>query len=115
MLDLALSIALTFAPAPLPVATLPPLLPPAFQDDEEEEQPPVDEQAVADLVERLEELLGDKKASPEDKVDLIWEAVELPHEDIVDALEEGLDDKQHGVRLATLDVLGLIDHEDAMK
>lgn len=115
MLDLALSIALAFAPAPQPIAVLTPLPPPTFQDDEQEEKPPVDERAVADLVERLEELLGDKQASPEDKVDLIWEAVALPHEDIVDALEDGLDDKQHTVRLATLDVLGLIDHEDAMK
>lgn len=114
MFDLALSIALCFSPIPLPAAE--PLLPLGIiQDDEETEQPPVDEEAVADLVERLEELLGDRQAAPEDKIELIWEAVELPHEDVVDALEEGLDDKQQEVRLATLDVLGLIDHEDAMK
>ena len=114
MFDLALSIALCFSPVPPPAAV--PLLPLGIaQDDEETEQPPVDEEAVADLVERLEELLGDRQAAPEDKIELIWEAVELSHEDVVDALEEGLDDKQQEVRLATLDVLGLIDNEDAMK
>jgi HEAT repeat protein len=118
MLHLALALTISLAPAPHahlapnaahPVAVL--------QDDEEAEQerPPVDEKAVADLVERMEKLLGDKQASPDDKVALIWEAVELPHEDVVEALEEGLEDKQHEVQLATLDVLGLIDHEEAMK
>lgn len=128
MLDLALLIATTLTPvgvglapsAPQPAlsageSNVQPAAPVAVQDDEDEEQPPLDEEAVEALVEKLEELLPDKKGSPEDKVDLIWEAVEFAHEDVVEALEEGLDDKQHDVRLATLDVLGLIEHEDAMK
>lgn len=118
MLDIALSLSLLCAPTacsapePLPLVG-------HFQESvqraEEEEPAPLDEAAMADLVKRLDELLGDKQASPEDKVELIWQAVEFPHEDVVELLEDGVDDKQHEVRLAALDVLGLIDHADAMK
>jgi len=118
MLDLALALTLGCAPTaalPVPPSPLAPAALSRGQDDPPEAPAPLDERAVAELVDQLTELLGDKQVSPDDKVELIWRAVDLPHEDVVEALEEGVDDKQHEVRLATLDVLGLIDHEDAMK
>lgn len=118
MLEIALTLSLSFAstagpvPAPLPPAVR---FQESVQDAGDEEHAPLDEEAMAALVERLEALLGDKQAAPEDKVELIWQAVEFPHEDVVEVLADGVDDKQHDVRLAALDALGLIDHEDAMQ
>ncbi|MHC4375533.1 MAG: HEAT repeat domain-containing protein [Planctomycetota bacterium] len=118
MLDIVFSLSLSCAPAagstPAPFA-LDACFQESVQEAGDEAPAPLDEAAMADLVERLDELLGDKQASPEDKVELIWQAVEFPLEDVVEVLEDGVDDKQHEVRLAALDVLGLIDHGDAMK
>jgi len=73
----------------------------------------LDAKEVERIVEALEKAF--RKGDAADRIEELNGAVDVPHEDVVDAVESGLTDREPTVVAATIECLRFLDHEEALE